>query len=30
MQFGVNKHEKRFFKDNKIARACEASGMCNL
>ena len=30
VQFGVNKHEQRFFKDNKIARACEASGMCNL
>ena len=30
MQFGVNKHEYIFFKDNKIARARRASAICSL
>ena len=30
MQFGVNKHEYIFFKDNKITRARRASAICSL
>ena len=30
MQFGVNKHEYIFFKDNKITRARGASAICSL